>query len=260
MMSVVRAWGQGQRHLSLLASLSIATCCGCVSAPQSGDFDTLQATQLAQVYARPDFSVRNGDRYELAVQRLGSNVRELKQGIVVPPDGQISLVALESTVSAKGLTIAELEKRIAEAYQPLFGADVVVDVALNLISSEQVVWFPDEILVTGRIGRPRTVPYRKGMTVVRAIARIGGWRNEGEPERVVLLRRNDQGETVTREIDVEGILEHEHGDDIELFPGDIVFIPRSGIAFVGLWIHQFIRRMVFVDPTVILRAFFLTSS
>jgi protein involved in polysaccharide export with SLBB domain len=260
MTSVFRAWRQGRRRLSLLASLSIATCCGCVSAPQPGDFNTLQETQLAQVYARPDFIVRPGDKYDLVIQRLGSNVRGLKQELIVPPDSQISLVALESTVSAKGLTTAELELRIAEAYQPLFGPGVVINVTLKFFDSEKVVWFPDEILVTGRIRRPMTVTYRKGMTAVRAVARVGGWRKQGNPERIVLLRRNDRGETITREIDVLGILEHEHTDDVEVFPGDIVYIPRTNIAFAGLWVHQFIRRMIFVDPTVILRSFFLTNS
>ena len=247
-------------HRHIFVSLFVATCCGCVSVPSSEEYDALQRAELSRIYARSDFTVRPGDNYAVTVNRVGVTVPGFSQNIAVAPDGTISLLGQDQPIAAGGLTIQELERQIAVDYRPVFGDESRLDITLRLLNSKGVVWLPDEILVLGQIRRSRTIRYRKGLTVVKALASVQGWRKQAKPSRVVLLRRNDRDETVTREIDVMAIVEHGDEEDVELFAGDIVYVPRSGVAFAGLWVHQFVRRMIFIDPGVVLRVFLLSRT
>jgi len=73
--------------------------------------------------------------------------------------------------------------------------------------------------------------------------------------RVVLLRMNSEGRTVTREVDITQIVGH-YESDIELFPGDVVYVPLSFIAQVNVWIDLYIRGLLPFNPSII-RSFLL---
>lgn len=242
--------------------LLLALATGCVSVPEPEPFDGLQTALMQTVYARPDYSVQPGDAYFVRLFRFGQLIPDYTQQLVVGPRGTTRLLHVATPIDTTGMTMVELRDRIQETYAPLFavGAPQVganLQATVQFVRSDKSVWFPDEVAVGGQVRAPRNVPYREGLTVIQALTFARGPRRTANLERVVLLRVVE-GKTVTRELDVEAILEHE-GDDVEVFPGDIVFVPLSAIAQVDIWVLQYFRRMIFIDPFTILRfAFFAT--
>lgn len=100
------------------------------------------------------------------------------------------------------------------------------------------------ILVGGMVRNPgqHPLPARRG--VLEAVVRAGGFEPEARLSEVVLIRRGAQDRPMMRTVDLQGFISGRVADDVPVFPGDIVFVPRSRIAEVNLWIDQYINRLV----------------
>jgi polysaccharide export outer membrane protein len=88
-----------------------------------------------------------------------------------------------------------------------------------------------KVYVLGEVGSPGVVNIIDRMGLVEAIARAGGFTSKGYMKGVVVLKRGPDGRADMRVADFkemfkEGRLEA----DVELQPGDIVFVPRRAIA------------------------------
>ena len=77
-----------------------------------------------------------------------------------------------------------------------------------------------------------------------------------DESRVVVLRLDPQGKTVSTEIDLDAVVSHT-ANDMELFPGDVVFIPLSTIGRVNLFVELYIRGLIPINPSI-LRAIAVT--
>ena len=81
------------------------------------------------------------------------------------------------------------------------------------------------------------------MTISTAITAAGGFRDTAGQSKVVLLRRDPAGAGRAYTIDVARILDgSDLGQNVELGPRDMVFVPRSNLASLNLFIKQLIRR------------------
>jgi polysaccharide export outer membrane protein len=229
---------------------------GCVSVPPPDEFNALQRTLMAMAYARKDYVLQPGDTVRLSVYTSGEIAPEYTGDVTIQPDGKITLVRLEQPIDTEDLSVSELQAKIQEAYYPLFasGGAGISDfrASVQFIQSAKTEWLPDQVYVGGEVRRGQALPYRKGMTVLQAVSMVGGWLVTANESRVVLLRNYD-GKTVTREFDALAVCRHE-ADDIELFPGDIIYFPMSGIAIVDTWVDQYIRQLLPVNPSGIVRA------
>jgi protein involved in polysaccharide export with SLBB domain len=78
--------------------------------------------------------------------------------------------------------------------------------------------------VLGEVQEPGTYVYEPNMTVLRAIARAGGFSEDAAPNRTNVLRIIDETETRIR-IPVDDILAGDEPNFL-LHPGDTVFVPR----------------------------------
>ena len=47
-----------------------------------------------------------------------------------------------------------------------------------------------------------------------------------------------------RELNLLRILKHDPADDAELAQDDLLFVPKTSIASVNLWVQQYIRNML----------------
>jgi polysaccharide biosynthesis/export protein PslD len=84
-----------------------------------------------------------------------------------------------------------------------------------------------------------------GTSVLQAVVVAGGFTEEARTGQVALIRRGPDNMPMLRLIDVREMIETGFSDgDVPLVSGDIVFVPRSSIAEVNLWIDQFINRVV----------------
>ena len=82
-----------------------------------------------------------------------------------------------------------------------------------------------EFLSSERSRTPGTYPYRSTSTIVEAIALAGGFTERSQRDRTRLTRKVD-GDQFQVEVPVQQIIEGYLGD-VNVLPGDIIFVPVS---------------------------------
>lgn len=171
---------------------------------------------------------------------------ELDQDARVRPDGMISLPYVDD-VRAAGLTPVELDHMLTTAYTgELATPDVTVIV---------VEFGAQRVFVGGSVENEGIVELRGEMTVFQAINAVGGFDRWARRDQVVLMRRDAQGVVKAWAIDTRQIANGQSPElDIMLMPYDIVHVPRSAIANVNLWVDQYIRENIPLNPSTITQA------
>jgi polysaccharide export outer membrane protein len=77
---------------------------------------------------------------------------------------------------------------------------------------------------------------------LRAIIQAGGFRPSGDMRRVIIIRRGQDGTAMMRTADLSKAFRHgDQPDFVPLARGDIVYVPRTGVANVGLAMQQYFR-------------------
>jgi len=247
-----------RKSTPFICALAFASGCGSVSREE---FDSLQRLNVSLAYARRDYKLQPGDVVKITVFRAAEFPQEYNQQIAVQPDGRLHLVGVDKPIRAEGLTVTELNANIHQAYSSVFDRPGAQQgerawfVTAQFMTSEKAAWLPDQVFVTGQVRRAGAVPYRRGITMLQAIASTGGWLVTANDWRVVLLRMNSEGRTVTREVDLTQIVGH-YESDVELFPGDVVYVPLSFIAQLNVWIDLYVRGLLPFNPSII-RSFLL---
>jgi len=235
--------------------LSVSSGCATLS---SEEFDALHRINLALAQVRKDYVVQPGDTVQVTIYRGATIAPEYQQEVTVQPDGRITLINIQEPVDTTGMTVDTLQRKLNEVYQPEFRVDPGVPgtkyaVTVQFLSSTKTQWLPDQIFVTGEVHRPRAIPFRRDFTVLKAVSEAEGWKYTADESRAVILRLGPDGKSVARQIDLASVVVHE-AEDIVLFPGDVIFLPLSGIAKVNLWIEFYIRGLLPFNPSL-LRAF-----
>ena len=95
------------------------------------------------------------------------------------------------------------------------------------------------------MGTPKLVPFEGNLTVLQAIMAAGGKKESSDLSRVVILRRGqfDQAEWLQTDL-VSPAKGRDLKNDVALRAGDVVIVPMSGIAQVGLFVKQWIRDVI----------------
>jgi len=77
--------------------------------------------------------------------------------------------------------------------------------------------------------------------VLEAVLMAGGLRPTAKTGHVAVLRRAPNGGMMMRAVNLSNGLRNirEYNDNMQLRRGDIVFVPRSQIAEVGVWVSNF---------------------
>jgi protein involved in polysaccharide export with SLBB domain len=178
--------------------------------------------------------------------RLGSSDRirvdflltpELNEEAIVGPDGFIALRAA-GRVPAQNRTPAELQNEIAQAATVYLKAPVVTVTVLDAKSAR--------VLVGGSVQKPGVFPLPPRATPLEAILLAGGFLPEARMNQVVVLRSPPQaGPLMVRTVDLRRFVESGDAQDrIALAPEDIVFVPRSRIAELDLWVDENINKLL----------------
>lgn len=169
-----------------------------------------------------------GERYPLYRLRSSDVVDihftfapEYDQTLTIQPDGFIALRAA-GNLHAERLTIPELTAAIAKSYS--FMRDPEVSVTLKDFERPY-------FLAGGQIGHPGKYELRSPTTVTEAIAIAGGFTEQSKHSQVVLFRKVRDGFVQSYVLNVKAMLSsHELEEDIELKPGDMLFIPQNRIS------------------------------
>jgi protein involved in polysaccharide export with SLBB domain len=101
------------------------------------------------------------------------------------------------------------------------------------------------VYVMGEVLNPGERLYRPGLTALQTIAQSGGLTNMGKASSVLIMRRTGSDDAVMFRLDFSEALKGrgQGDDDMRLRPYDIVYVPRSFIGGVDIFIEQYLRPM-----------------
>ncbi len=167
---------------------------------------------------------------------------ELNVEVPVRSDGKISLELL-GDVQAAGLTPDQLSRDLIKRY-----AKELTDPRVTVI----VRGFGGAVYVSGEVKKPTSVQYQNGMTALQAIGEAGGFAETARLTNVVLIRHEGseyKGYLINAEKAMTG---EDLAADVPLRPSDIVVVPRSRVANANLFVKQYFRDMLPVEPSTIM--------
>jgi len=222
-----------------LAALVIgfaATACG----PHRGyaPYDTIPtlSQERYDITKLPEYKLQVGDTLNIKFYRNP----ELDQTVVIRPDGKISLPFLDDIMCA-GMTPGQLDQEITRRF---VGELAVPDITVIVTELGG-----HNVFVDGEVFRPTMVRLAGGMTMLNAISSAGGFKPEAIREQVILIRRDAAGEAVGHAVNLKQVIFGQKPQgDVLLKPYDIVYVPRSKIANANLWVKQYIRDMLPINP------------
>ena len=219
------------RCLLLLAVAALGACTGQSLSPKQA----LPEGFAGWEDAVPPYRLGPGDRFQVKFML----VPDMDEEVMIGPDGSAGL-RMAGQLEAAGLTPAELAELI-EAKARRWMRAPQVSVGLRETPSNRAY-------VGGSVARPGPYLLNGRIGVMEAIMLAGGFDREARYEEVVLIRRNPENKPMLRTIDMRRFIETGAAvGDVPLAAGDILFVPRSSIAETGLWVEQFINRVVPFD-------------
>ena len=160
---------------------------------------------------------------------------ELNQTRTVGPDGMASLQLIGS-VQVVGRTVDEITAEVTTLY------------ARELVHPQVTVAIKEysglKVYVGGEVQQPGIQIYRGGLTAVQAIFAAGGFKTTATLSSVLRIHKGPKGEPIGEILDLDRVLKHsEFGLDVALTPADMIFVPRSTIANINLFVEQYFRNM-----------------
>ncbi len=198
----------------LLAGLScVITGCQTPAPPTNSSLNLIDAS----VPSMPGV-LREGDLIQIMFA-TSTNLNTVQR---IHLDGHVSLQFVNN-VQAAGKTTLELAKALETAYQAHLRG--VEPITVSVISNTAAVY------VTGAVLRPGRIPLERPFTVLDAIMEAGGVDQTRAKLSGVTVLRVENGQRVSRRVNLKKALE---GSDRSLFylkPYDIVYVPEKAINF-----------------------------
>jgi len=167
-----------------------------------------------------EYHIGPGDQLNIVVY----NQSDLTVNVPVRPDGKISMPLVES-IDAAGKTPSELGKAIEEKL-----SEYVRSPQVNVIVTHFEGTFADQIRVVGQVLHPQALPYKNGMKLLDVMIQVGGLAPFAAGNRAHIERPQPGKTPPTKVIRVRLDDLLNKGDlkqNIDIFPGDVLFIPES---------------------------------
>jgi polysaccharide export outer membrane protein len=157
-------------------------------------------------------------------------------GVLVRPDGIVTLNTV-GDVRAAGLTTAELDSVLMNKYSATY-RDPHITVAIAKLAGNMVH-------VLGEVRAPGSYEVLPNATVLQTIARAGGATNGAAMGNVILMRRTGPTSMVARRVKVSrAISQGLAADDPYVRRFDIIYVPRTTIANIDLFVEQHFEKLV----------------
>lgn len=181
--------------------------------------------------SEPAYQLFPGDEIELQIP----SAPELNKTLTVGPDGRVSLPLVgEMMVAAR--TVPEIRAEAQRRYATQLRRPQV-----EIASKAQGI----KVFVGGEVGQPAVYDLIGDGDALRAIMQAGGFKPTSDLKKVVIIRRGQNGLAMMRTADLSKAFRHgDQPDFVPLARGDIVYVPRTGIANAGLIMQQYFRDML----------------
>lgn len=178
----------------------------------------LQAADTARFATRnPRYHLQLSDELEITFRFTP----EFNQEVTVQPDGFISLLDV-GDLKVTELTVSELRKAISEKYSGILN-NPVITVKLMDFSKPSFI-------VGGEVAKPGRFDLRGDLTMTDAIAVAGGFTVGARSTEVLLFRRVSPEMVEVKKVNVKTAQNGRIEEDLQLRPGDSVFVPRSRVG------------------------------
>ncbi len=172
---------------------------------------------------------------------------ELNEQVTVRPDGRIAL-QLVKEIDAAGKTPVQLTDLLTGKYAPQI-KNPEITVLVRSFSTQKVY-------VDGEVNKAGLVSLAEPMTVLQAVAQAGGFKDTAKRSEVILIRRGMDNKRITMTMDMENAIDgSDRAQDQLLMPYDIVYVPKSNVANVNLWVDQYIRKNLPITPSISINPF-----
>lgn len=202
------------KSLNFLSTLMVlgGLLAGCSSLPEA-------PTGLPELTLEEDsYLVGPTDQLQIFVWRNP----ELSTGVVVRPDGRIS-VPLIDDLPASGKTPTQLSESIEEIL-----SEYIQNPEVTVIVTGFVGPFNQQIRVVGEAAEPQTIPFRRSMTVLDVMIQVGGLTEFADGNRAILVRTRTGAVQDSYQVRLDDLLKD--GDvsaNAYVLPGDVLIIPQS---------------------------------
>lgn len=192
--------------------------------------------------------LRAGDELQL---RFTYNP-QLNQRAYVRPDGRVSLLLL-GELAADGVEFSEFERMVNSGYadfikEPELSIYLLSTATKKIYTEEGDITVmvassrPKEVYVGGEVMEPTLIEFRDRLTPLQAVMRAKGVKETGDLGSVILVTRGEAGGAVAASINLAAYMKSgREVANIYLRDGDVVIVPRSGIAKLNLIVKQYIR-------------------
>jgi polysaccharide export outer membrane protein len=166
---------------------------------------------------------RLGPEDVISVSVFGQD-RYSRSGVTVPPSGRIALALIPDGIFVNGKTVEEVAELIRKRYDEYI-IDPQVSVSLDKASSYRYS-------VIGDVAQPGIRLMSHRMTVTEALAEAGGVLQTGDKSKVVVLRRQADGNLSRIPVNVSAIYKGRAPDITYLVPGDQVIVPGNKLKTI----------------------------
>ena len=175
-------------------------------------FASRRANTLTYAPVGPNYVVAPGD--EVRITLWGYD--DIRANLVVDRDGVLTLPKA-GPLNAAGMTFAELEKAVNNAYGRIFN-DFEINVSMGKLHTINVY-------VTGHASRPGAYAVSSMATLIDILSQAGGPAPSGSMRAIEVRRGNKKIAT----LDIYELLLHgSRKGDARLCDGDVIFIPTVG--------------------------------
>ena len=162
---------------------------------------------------------------------------ELNDEVIVQPDGMISTSVVQN-VPAYGETTAELQKQLVKLYKSQLSKPHITVILRSFA--------PSRVYVTGEVNNPgEFITVGPNLTLLQAIARAGGMKNDARPQELIIIRRGAAEAPQAFRADFRAAASGtDPAADVRLASYDVVYVPRSDVGDVYLYFQQYIQNFV----------------
>ncbi len=215
--------------MSRAIPILICLCAVLAPGPSAAD-DTPALTTLGQVdWGKvPEYRIVPGDELRFNFGPSATGGGDLTRDATVRPDGRVTVFPVGDVVAA-GRTCAELQSDLLKLLSGEFRQPRVV-VEVHTMAGNQVH-------VLGRVKKPGSVPVGPFTTLLTAIAEAGGFEDDAARNSVIVMHRDGADGVRVARLRVNHLLKT--GADIPLSRFDIVYVPRSTIGNIDVFVQQF---------------------
>lgn len=161
---------------------------------------------------------------------------ELDEEQTIRPDGVLSFPYLDE-VKAAGLTPKELDDHLTELYSTELARP-----NLTVIVREPVI---PRVYISGEVTQQKVMELRPDMSLLQAVQAAGGFLSTARRKEVLLIRRGEDGMPQARSVNLLPVLSGKTPTaDPKLANADVIFVPRTKIANVNLFVEQYINKVI----------------